>query len=1235
MDEKDGGSDWKVRQALYEQVLTSMSDPSPHLLQQLQADLPKYLSDVNPNCLRTALSICELYFASANSINYPQIAQILVDKCFTTNRPGNAEAATALLLKCISKSKDIVLGKIFDELSSKSPKIVRAMIAVLSAHIQATGTSDAAAIIDNLTPLQDHRDQAIRKEATAAIALARGAAPPPQKPPSPQARARSPARPQSHDNTKAARQRSPAHKKRASPATSSSTWTAWVSKETLELFHSSKWTGVVEGLEKLRRQYTEEGGNGSACAYGLTTVFLGKMYTPKVMNQMVSEILFYMKEDLTNLTDDAINACLHFVIDKITEKRLEAQIFEMADLVCELMTPPYVFGVFYPHLSAKNPQLPARIVNYFTHCILAFGADSQLNVDDVSREMKPLCDHSDQNVRKAVFGCIGALATVYGDAVLDSFRSLKQAQLTDVRKSMNLANTTKVATRTTISPKARQVSPPKKSTVPEPVPLQQVASRTSPKKIKMSPRHSMGTDNAEFIPSRLISGLNKSGSALDCRKALDELEEHLERTLEMRGPNSIQQSEFTSVFSALKPWFTDSSTSVVSSVAKVLSLCFKLVRTDQVKNISKDFLSDIFQMLNYTQKTIRSQTLTVLGDISKSYPGFVADVFLPAFATIGVDGKKPALTLLRDLEFDMTIDKFLPFIVNCLVQKSEDLREASSPIVHRFLRLPGAADAVRDYVSGYPPSKKNAILSMIDGDAPAATTANVFLTSPTESQRTYRHEKIDPFLPLKVMNGTEVPDVLTDLLVLHGKRYFAIDFAGETADPAEITKVGSVFLNAARNSFDNLSLVVDIVFLWWAQQSLLIRHQDGFDSSFEFMNSFLTVLLEHRRTLDQFEIALVLPTVLECVGREYSACVPIKALLQKLTPANVFLVTVIRILGSVTSVFAVQADLDTLLAVLPTAKSNEFKSELARTASRLHMILAKEPTKNPKLFATSTQFLEYLKSIGALATVSEPRPISQCTLNPKIEAKMKSPQILVYGWIVDLGSQDGQTVIQALKAISSKLKTNPEIFEPHLEVLTVSIINLIHFHLADPSSDERLNKYCTFCLLSLFNETSLKNVIPPVFVHQLVYELLTHLSNGVNEAMLNQVLNALIVKLIDDCTVFAFQGLLSAIGEYENKDMFTDRWIKLALKCFEACGVRICEVGQEDDVKEAIIMLEAFLEMHPHERLLSSSFGPKILHIARSFVELVVEKFSNVVNSREIRKRLGPNPKFMDLLEQE
>ena len=147
MEEKDGGSDWKVRQACYEDVLKSMGDPSPHLLQQLQVDLPKYLSDVNPNCLRTALSICELYFASASSINYPQIAQILVEKCFTTNRQGNAEVATSLLLKCIAKSKDIVLGKIFDELSSKSPKIVRGMIGVLAAHLQATWNADSSAII--------------------------------------------------------------------------------------------------------------------------------------------------------------------------------------------------------------------------------------------------------------------------------------------------------------------------------------------------------------------------------------------------------------------------------------------------------------------------------------------------------------------------------------------------------------------------------------------------------------------------------------------------------------------------------------------------------------------------------------------------------------------------------------------------------------------------------------------------------------------------------------------------------------------------------------------------------------------------------------------------------------------------------------------------------------------------------------------------------------------------------
>jgi hypothetical protein len=258
MDEKEPSSDWKARQQVFEGILKSMGDPSPQLLQQLHVDLPRYLADVNPNCQRTALSICELYFASASSINFSQIAHVLIDKCFTTNRAGNGEVATTLLLRCIRSAHDSVLTKIYDELNSKSPKVVRAMISILVAHLQASGAADATTITEHLSSLRDHRDQAIRREATAAIAVASGPLPtrtpsnPGPPPPALAATAKSPAAspralsPQ--QRAKPIKQTEQTHSKPPPVRrVSGSSWGVWVTKETLTLLQSQKWTKFVQG----------------------------------------------------------------------------------------------------------------------------------------------------------------------------------------------------------------------------------------------------------------------------------------------------------------------------------------------------------------------------------------------------------------------------------------------------------------------------------------------------------------------------------------------------------------------------------------------------------------------------------------------------------------------------------------------------------------------------------------------------------------------------------------------------------------------------------------------------------------------------------------------------------------------------------------------------------------------------------------------------------------------------
>lgn len=1229
MEEKEG-SDWKGRQANLEEILKQMDDPSPQLLQQLQTDLLKYIADVNPNCQRTALSICESFFSVSSSINYPQFAHVLIDKCLN-NRQQNCDAALYLILRCLHSAHDHVIQRLYEELNSKSPKQVLTIISILTAHLKSGGINDASKIIENLTPLLENRDQKIRKEAANAIAVARGegdhiSAPAKPTPLSP--RPKSPVKSSTTEqrSESARRNRSPIHKRRVNAQSSQAIWSSWIPKEILQQLQAPKWQSIVAGFEELKKQYQDTPCPPSAVAFGLSSIFIGRTFTPKVMNQMTQEILFYMKEDTPNLTDDTITTIIHFAVDKIVDKRMETDLFEMMDIICQIMTPPYVFQQLYPHLSAKNYTLPARIVSYFAHVILTFGIESKLTFEEVASQLKPLCSHSDATIRKTTVDCIGAMGVIFGESeVLDYFKFLKPVQINELKKSITTANKFSggmmkpIAATTRVKPTA-------------PLSMQPTATerKFSPKKIRSNPSKS-DFNEREFIPSRLITGIARTSPTLECKKAFEEMEEILSSAKSSKGDSSMVYSDFSALFPVLRQWFKENNTTIIHSVAKVLCLSIHLLQDDEVQNIPNEFLSDIFFLLNYTQKPIKSATLTIISLLQAKHPNFIIDAFLPVYTKLSVDGRKAALLFIKDLEFDMTIEEFLPFIVACLGEKSEDFRSNSSSLVNRFMQLPGASDAIRAYSAQFAPAKKNLIQSQINNGAPTIQAIEpqlpqpqksfTFKMKPTLHHKNHREQKIDPFLPLRVMNGKEKSSLITDTLIHYGERYFTIEFA--STDTSEIESSCEVFLTAADADFESFSLTLDIVFLWWATQSLLIQHQESFEVIFDFLLRLFQILIENQRVLDQFEFSVILPTILECVGRDYQQCIEIQRVLFTLCPTPSLLTVLVHILANVTSVYAVAADFNALLSLLPgTNDWTSIKDELVKTSTRIHYVLAKDPSKNPDLFHIAENFLNYLRSCGAI-TESDSKPISKCKMNPIISAKLKNPSILVYGWIVDLSSADTSITIQALKSISAQLKEDPSIFEPHLEAMVVSLISIVHSYFASDPPPTRLCKYIAFCLLTLFNETSVKNIISQVLVQQLVYEMLTHMSNGINEAVLNQVLNALILKLIDDCTMFAFTGLLSAIGEFENRDQFTERWIRLGLKCFEACGVRICEIGQDEDIKQSQILLNNFLQKYSIEKLNSSTLGSRIVAVIRSFVELVNESFSEVMSSLDMKEALG------------
>jgi hypothetical protein len=480
------------------------------------------------------------------------------------------------------------------------------------------------------------------------------------------------------------------------------------------------------------------------------------------------------------------------------------------------------------------------------------------------------------------------------------------------------------------------------------------------------------------------------------------------------------------------------------------------------------------------------------------------------------------------------------------------------------------------------------------------------------------------------MNKYHDASVLVQTTTTYASRYFSLPLASTSR--ADVESTGRQFIAAAETDFESLSLVLDIVFLWWAQQSLMVNDNDGIEVVSAFLLQFLPVLMKKNRVIIPFELTIVLPTVLEFVGRRYQQSTDIRNLLWRISDQSAFLGALVSVLAKITSVYAVQASLDTLLELLPDAQWGNLKPDLMKTVTHVHSALTKDPSQPRELLDAATRLLDYLQTTD-MANSSPPRlPRSQCGFNPRLTAKMESPQILVYQWIVSLTSPDKDTLISTLKAISGQLKPDSHVFDTHLEALTVSLLTLVHVHFSDENRNDRLCRYIAFCLVGLFESTPLKNVISQMFVHQLLYEMVTHLSNGLNEPSLNQIANKLVTTLIDECPLFSFSGIVSGFGEYDNEEQFTQNWIRLTTKCFQVCGARICELAKEEHVKESLMILEKFFQKHPYDHLRESLIGRKIVYAIRTYVLAVFDKFADLVSSKEVKKRLVVIPTILQLV---
>jgi hypothetical protein len=119
-----------------------------------------------------------------------------------------------------------------------------------------------------------------------------------------------------------------------------------------------------------------------------------------------------------------------------------------------------------------------------------------------------------------------------------------------------------------------------------------------------------------------------------------------------------------------------------------------------------------------------------------------------------------------------------------------------------------------------------------------------------------------------------------------------------------------------------------------------------------------------------------------------------------------------------------------------------------------------------------------------------------------------------------------------------------------------------------------------------------------------VAELLVNLSGASAEQVINQVLNAIILKLIEDSPLRSFSAFLAFLVNYGDESI-PEKRIKLAIKCLETSGLRLCEVGNAEDIHTASYLAGQFLGNQKIPVLQQSPRGEKVLAALNGFTALI------------------------------
>ena len=951
-------------------------------------------------------------------------------------------------------------------------------------------------------------------------------------------------------------------------------WSHWIDNETLELLSSGQWLSVTKGLDMLQAKYNESDKSiRNALVVCFLAIFTGKTFTPKVMTNIYQNVLYYIRNDENNdskLSDEAVTATVNFCIDKIIDKHNENTIFEILDECCSNSGDQFVFDMLYPHLSStKSPAVLFKITSFFSHHLT-----KEKQADKSGKYQLHINP-------EGLFENIKPLLT-HGDQQVRKMTNeicteYLPSFLHSLNNENNKANQQGQSGNAGIQSQASSLESHKASQIPK-----------QPSVSNMSPPSGGGTNSTSndqnqgcLISPKLILMVGKMLSILDCRRGLEEIENILNNTLNKNGKNSVENKEFTELFAKLRTWFKDSNTNIVFSVSKVILLGLKLVK--DVNLVSPEFLNDLALLLNFVQKGIRQTTLQIFNELFDMMgESFITNVFLPSFVKLNAGGRKTAVLFIRDLlpRIEITVEEFTPFVLSILADKNEEFRNAALPIIQKYMMINGGIGALKKEADQFPPAKKNMVLEIInsiESDLDIPENNN-------DSKETENNNSSDEHQRPQTANSSCSPNEKL------GGNEMNNNNRPQTGRKEEEKQQNSNQINETKIPTKRSSSSTAKSKIPSSNNNNNNNNENLQENNGNQVKSSIQFIKDKNRTESDSKIAIFKPKGNSRLRQQK------QQQQQQQQPQQ--------------------------LQVLEPLKKDEEQKDENENITDLPYSTQDEQTVDPSSVAEmndiNDDFSLPKKQSKSKNTNKEGNPLSTpfvCTLNDILSQKIRDPSIYVYQWISDLNSIDVQTVSKAAKMILRNLKSNISIFTVHFDPLTVSMICKLHSSLiANPIQDSLIRIFIPCIEIIVENY----NPFPKEYTQQIIYECLGNSDRC-------EDLNELIDSMIELQTMAVFVSLLSAISDFNDKSEF-------ALKLFEKCSAKVFQKGNQADVCTTLFLLDKFYDLRSRKSLQDDIFGSSILQVFDSYVNSVVEKYGEVVNSIENIKKFQPNSTILPMI---